>query len=213
MFMASGFEEGGKTVCYKYIPLKEGEIVRVGSFEIKCTEYKEFANGQVVRRKLEVKYSDLNPEKEVSFTVEHVQYAKSTDGDLSECPMNPKIFSNLVRIARKNKKPVIIHCRDGVNRSGAFAYDIREIDAQWKKDKDEIDAKRKTEQTELEKVLAKRRKEMEKEGWIYSEKGYTRHRNTGKQGEWYQEDDDGDIRDLFEYGNAELIGKWMQMNK
>ncbi|CAS00437.1 Protein CBG25833 [Caenorhabditis briggsae] len=124
MFMASGFEEGGKTVCYKYIPLKEGEIVRVGSFEIKCTEYKEFANGQVVRRKLEVKYSDLNPEKEVSFTVEHVQYAKSTDGDLSECPMNPKIFSNLVRIARKNKKPVIIHCRDGVNRSGAFFADV-----------------------------------------------------------------------------------------
>ncbi|PIC41862.1 hypothetical protein B9Z55_009134 [Caenorhabditis nigoni] len=294
MFMMGGFEEGKKTICYKYIPLKEGEIVTVKSksekcqFQIKCTECKKFANGQVVRRKLEVKYKDIFGKK-ASFTLEHVQYGNSEEADLSECPMNPKIFSNLVRIARKNKKPVIIHCRDGVNRSGAFAYvewliqkfgkkpeegkkmedidfvdelqalrkmkkhavsneilfgfsilsvltflygnatcelieklkieynlrfnwkknttlkedtetvdDIREMDAQWKKDKDAIDAIRAKEQTLLEKLLAERRKEKEKEGWIYSEKGYTRHRNTGKDGEWYQEDDDWDIRDFYD---------------
>ncbi|UMM21973.1 hypothetical protein L5515_003423 [Caenorhabditis briggsae] len=123
VFMMSGFEEDGKNMCYEYIPLEKGHIKTFKKdnqvYTIECKEYKEVGGGQVVRRQLEVTYEKDSPK----LIIEHVQYIKAKDlKSLSESPMNPAIVAKLVRMARINKEPVIVHCQDGVNRSGAFAY-------------------------------------------------------------------------------------------
>ncbi|PIC41866.1 hypothetical protein B9Z55_009136 [Caenorhabditis nigoni] len=125
VFMMSGFEEDGKNMCFEYIPLEKGQIKTFRNenvynqvYTILCKEYKVLGDGQVVRRQLEVTYDKDEPK----LIIEHVQYAKTREGDLSKNPMNPAIVSNMLKMARINKTPVIVHCQDGVNRSGAFAY-------------------------------------------------------------------------------------------
>ncbi|CAL2037502.1 unnamed protein product [Caenorhabditis brenneri] len=120
IYMLSGLEENGASVCGKYFPEEPKTALRCGQFVIKCENKRMEMSDAVVCRTLQVN------DGKTTFSVEHHQHEpkkqRAADNE-NKVALNPYTYSALLRKAHRSKGgPIVVHCQNGVDRSGVFAY-------------------------------------------------------------------------------------------
>uniref|UniRef100_A0A1I7UV75 WSN domain-containing protein n=1 Tax=Caenorhabditis tropicalis TaxID=1561998 RepID=A0A1I7UV75_9PELO len=112
--MLCQLDENGVTQCDQYYPENEGEYLKFNGLIITCKKKKFEYGGQIIVRKLVIHF-----EGEDKFEVTHYQYVGwPQNGN----PQNLDMIYVLLCEIRTSWTPIMVHCSDGVGRTGCFGY-------------------------------------------------------------------------------------------
>ncbi|EFO94284.1 hypothetical protein CRE_03456 [Caenorhabditis remanei] len=105
--------EGGEVQCDEYYPDKAGEFKDFGDLRVECLENTSLLEGRLEVRKIRLKFG-----KEQAFTLTHYQFKGYP---VNGYPESSHHFAQFIKIVLNVSGPIVVHCSDGVKRTGVFA--------------------------------------------------------------------------------------------
>lgn len=122
IIMLTNLVERGVNKCTAYFPLKLGERLCKGDYEVTVSSVESpGANEQVTVRVLKVTHVP----SQQSTSVKHMHYHSWPDHGTPEDCSTIRAMSEQLDSCRDSKRPVVVHCSAGIGRTGTFcAIDI-----------------------------------------------------------------------------------------
>uniref|UniRef100_A0A915AZX3 Protein-tyrosine phosphatase n=1 Tax=Parascaris univalens TaxID=6257 RepID=A0A915AZX3_PARUN len=114
IIMLCNFTESGRKICTEYYPLNEGDAPLVfGDITVVCLHTSDMPG----ESKVHITWLGLKSKSGKRQTIRHIQWKDWPEHGVPEVSLTPM---NILTAVRGSRGPVLVHCIDGVSRTGTI---------------------------------------------------------------------------------------------